>query len=977
MLKMGKNIILASLLALPLSVSADYTQDFKTSDEFGTMIVIDANNDGITWSYDDNNRCAKIPFNNDAMQDDWLLTPAQTFEAGHKYNIEFTVTGGGFWAVESFSASIGTEATASGMTGGTELISRTTLVEKVSKMAYSASFICPRTGTYYFGIHCTSDIGQSTFRVNGISIVDVPGDRPSAPKMDIIPAANGGLSAQVKVTAPTTDINGATLSELTKMVIYRDGTTVLKTIDNPVPGQEYTTTDIEAYGRLVEFKAVATSARGDGETTVMKKFIGVDMPGSVQNLRVTEDLNEEGTFVLTWDAPETGMNGGFYDDGTVKYYVSAGDDDDVCAGSETTFRYTLEDLSKQSSVTFGVYAGNSAGSERSLWQIITGIAGPAVKAPYTEGFATLQGPWTSDRVNCAIGEAQWFDMTVDAFGGSQDGDNYCQCFFSDFKNKIMRLKSPKVDIRSLSAPKMAFWVFQNGAKDTLTVQISTEFGEWQTLKTLSMHELVGWQKYEIDLTPYQTARFIQAGFMAKNSATASDYAIGLDNVSFRSNLDYDLELLDFTAPSKLIVDQKEVFAVKVRNNGNLTAQKFSIALYGNGEKCAETACEPLDGGGVDTYYVETTAGLKDGNATVFKAKILFAEDQYPENNESEEVNVPVVQPTYSAPSDLKAAVGDDDVRLTWNFDANSGIFTSAVTESFETYETFSIGAAGQWQQYDEDGQNTITMAISMGSDVTVLNYTNAGMPMAFQVMDPAEAGIPYASWDPHNGDKYMAAFRNATNKTDGTIHQNSDWLISPLLCGKAQTISLFAKATMSTSLPEKMEIWYSEKPAITSAEDMEEFEMLKSFDVTNVKAWEEYFCDIPAGAAHFAIRYCSNGKYALLVDDVTYVPFSEDEQNVEFEGFNIYRNNEWIAFTNQPRWVDDEADASRINTYAVTAVFTVNGQTVESAYSNVVTVYPEGIGTVLRTSENGERTWVTPFIYVENGRKTFLKGQHR
>ena len=962
--------LFAALLTLP--AFADYSQDFKTAERFNEMIVIDANNDDITWVYDVQGPGAKIPFNNNSQQDDWLVTPGQAFEAGHKYNIEFTVTGGGFWAVESFSASVGTAATASGMTGGTELIERTTLVDKVTKKPYTASFVCTKTGTYYFGIHCTSDIGQSTFRVGSIKITDVPGDRPAAPTVEVIPAANGGLSASVKVTAPSTDVNGAPLEALTKLVLYRDGSTVLKSVDNPVPGQTYTTTDIEAYGRLVEFKAVATSEDGDGEPTVVKKFIGVDAPGAVRNLRVTEDLDEEGTIVLTWDKPEAGVNGGFYDNGTVKYYVSAGEDEDVCAGSEPTFRYKIKDPSKQSSVTFGVYAGNSAGSDRGLWQIITGIAGPAVKTPYTEGFATLDYPWTSDRINCAIGEANWFDMTVDAFGGSQDGDNYCQCFFSDFKNKKMRLKSPKVDISGLSEPKVSFWVFQNGAKDSLTVQVSPEFGEWQTLKEISMHEYKGWKKYEIDLTPYKGYRFIQMGFLANNSATASDYAIGLDNVSFRANLDYDLELMELTPPSQIAVDEEEIFVVKVRNNGNLTANNFKIELYKNGVKCVEEACEPLDAGVIDKFYIAAKGDIADGMNAKFTANIAFAKDQYLDNNTSAEVTVPIIQPTYSTPTALKAMMDDDKVQLTWNFDASSGIFTAPVTESFEDYETFSIGAFGGWQQYDEDGQNTITMAISIGGDVTVLNYKNAGLPMAFQVMEPGAAGIPYSSWDAHEGLQYMAAFRNATNQQDGTIHPNSDWLISPLLCGKAQRISLFAKATMSSYLPETMEIWYTEKPAITSAEDMEEFEMLASFDVTNVSKWEEFFCDLPDKAAHFAIRYASPGKYALLVDDVTYVPFTENGPTVEFEGFNIYRNDEWIAFTNQPRWVDDEADANQVNTYAVTAVFTVNDVTVESTYSNLATVYPEGIGTVLRPEAKGEKTWVTPFIYIQNGKKILI-----
>ena len=909
-----------------------YRQGFSSQAEFNTMTVVDVNQDGITWVWDSNQNGAKISYNNDSQQDDWLITPALNLEKGHKYHFSFAVTGGGFWAKESYSASVGTAATAEGMT--TELIARTTMEDKESKAVKSAEFYATESGTYYFGIHCTSDMGQSTFRVDDIVVEQLAGTTPAAPQLSVVVQGQGGLSAQLTAVAPTKTIDGEELTSLTKLTFYRDGV-VLKTVEDPVPGESYKCPDALPYARMNEYKCVATNAAGDGDAAIVNQWVGTDTPGAISNLRYTEDLEKPGLLILSWDVPKEGEHGGYFDDGTVKYWISAGEEADSCVGDQPTCSYDLKALTSQKSCTFGVWASNSAGSNRSMWKLITCVGGPSVVAPLTESFSKVIGPWTTEITRGGLGDAHWYNQTTPEFGGSQDGDGYCNAFAADFENRACRLKSPKIDISQLVSPKLSFFTYMAGAKDTLRVQVNPEFTGWETLRTIIVDQGTGWTRVEVDLSDYQDYAFVQVGFEASN-VTVMKSCVGVDQVSVRSDLQKDMEAVSITVPEKVKVDEKAQFCVVVRNNGSLKVEKQQcrVELLKGGNVVDSSWNFEVEPGMMQTIVLMDTPTFSDGRTVVYTARVVLFGDQYEVNDECGRTSVNVLQPQYPKPQNLTATPTDSNVYLTWDFDATAGVFAEAETEGFEDYTTFDIGALGSWAQYDGDGALTVKMAMIVGDDVVVLEYDNAGAAMAFQVFDPEEAGIPYSSWDSHGGSKYIAAFRNSTDKTSGIIPKNDDWIISPLLCGNQQTISFFAKATTKDCIPEMLEVWYTESVYLRSEEDMQTFKKIDTFEVDNVSGWKEFLFDVPTGAAHFAIRYCSQGKYAVLVDDISYVSYNAEQPTVEFNCYNIYRDDELIGFTTQPFFIDDEADVEEYHKYNVTATFELNGVLAESAYSN-------------------------------------------
>ena len=119
-----------------------------------------------------------------------------------------------------------------------------------------------------------------------------------------------------------------------------------------------------------------------------------------------------------------------------------------------------------------------------------------------------------------------------------------------------------------------------------------------------------------------------------------------------------------------------------------------------------------------------------------------------DNNTSDKSIVNVLMPDYPTPTALKATSEKDGVALAWTAPDLENRNLQTTTDTFDNYEAFAINGYGDWTTYDCDQQNTIQ--ITLNESFGPLQYKNAGKPMAFQVFNVEEAGIPFASWDPHS-----------------------------------------------------------------------------------------------------------------------------------------------------------------------------------------------------------------------------------
>ena len=267
-----------------------------------------------------------------------------------------------------------------------------------------------------------------------------------------------------------------------------------------------------------------------------------------------------------------------------------------------------------------------------------------------------------------------------------------------------------------------------------------------------------------------------------------------------------------------------------------------------------------------------------------------------------------------------------------------------ITEDFEGYTPFIIDSIGDWTVIDGDGGKTLN------SPVIPTNYAHKGEPMAWQIFNTTEAGVVTEThydnvFESHSGVQYIMCTSN-----DDFYQKNDDWLISPRLDGKEQTISFFARTPSSASGADWIKVYYS-----TTDKHPDSFRQLGDEDHHAIwDGWgsEALTYNLPEGARYFAIRAVRCFLY-LMVDDITYRPYNGDEPVRTLVGYNVYRNGEKISSNpvSNNAFTDYDADTTKQNEYKVTAVYEEG----ESNYSQPAIIAPvSSVSTIIAAEESAE-----------------------
>ena len=210
----------------------------------------------------------------------------------------------------------------------------------------------------------------------------------------------------------------------------------------------------------------------------------------------------------------------------------------------------------------------------------------------------------------------------------------------------------------------------------------------------------------------------------------------------------------------------------------------------------------------------------------------------------------------------------------------------------------------------------------MNNGMASYTWENCGKEQAYIVFNASRIGLNEIA-SAYSGSKCLISFCAAT--------ENDDWLISPQLLGSAQTISFYVRAMLAYYSPETFEIWISR-----SGRELADFTLLTQESVRN-ETWLRKSYDLPDGVRYFAIRCTSQQKWALMIDDIEYIPA---QPAVNLNGYNVYRNGENIAdCIGETEYLDPEVDATADLTYHVSAVYDDG----ESIFSNPAVINLSGV----------------------------------
>lgn len=923
------------------AVEVPFTHDLgKGGAEVKNYTSVNANNDNRKWQYGTvNGYCAcMVPNAADIEEnDDWLFTVPIHLPAGsYVLGFEIGYMGSGATSVR-MNVGMGTEPTVEAMT--TEVVGPTSYTKKDMTL-YEYPVTVTEEGYYYLGFHCTTPKStKGTLKLANLSMkageVVTPADPPAAGQLSWVLAPKGELKATVTYVAPTKTVSGADLTEISKVLITSRWEVDKFEYTDVKPGQTIVIEDVEMYAGINNrFTAVAYVGDTPGEKVEYKSiWCGPDTPLAPTNVKLTPS-DDYTKATLTWDpVGEVGENGGYVDPSAVTYYIfdAFGSYYDpaiaVVENGATSYTFDYSDYTAQDFVAYQVTAGyNDYYSLDCASNIVT--VGKPDAMPFVESFTDgyYQNVWVMDQNTSYSGQDygtvddNYFSSLIDPEDPeaptpltSQDKDNGFFYWMPIEKDVMVGMQSVRVNISNASKPVLDFWY--QGQGSTMDVLVAGGNKDFEVVRTLDLkaNPTSGWTLCRIPLDAYKADGCVQFAFRlnAVHNTDTEIWSVPLDHFSVRDLVDTDLRVVRMNAPEKAKVGETVTISAPIGNDG-AKASTPTVTWTVNGEVLAETELEAIPADGFTTAQYQYTVPVNADPVLEFRIHVEAQGDAYPDNNVSK-IITEIKFNEYPAVSDLSASLRDNTVVLKWSEPVLDPTATVTVEEDFENpeYVPMSITGAGEWTVYDGDGQKTYNMFREKYNPFQTA-------PIGFQLFNRSYAEVPeqyYIDAEPHSGETFMIAPSAA-----GALNDN--WLISPRLSGKAQTITFWAKS-FSSAWPESFELACS-----STDNQVASFNNILTVEKTDAvpEKWTEYQVALPEGTQYFAIHHNSYDTYGLLVDDVTYEAAPTMPADMALEGYHVFCNGKQL--TDKPVKATEYVDTPAFSAsdtqhfeYAVAAVY--------------------------------------------------------
>lgn len=965
-----------------------YTNSFSDNSSFDLLTIIDNNSDGRTWAWysgpsSDPNGSARYKYSRTGLAgDDWLVTPPLKLEKGKFYAVSFKVRTNSSSYTERFEVKYGKGKTVADMT---ETLVPATETTSASFVEYKQTIIPTEDETIYIGFHEISDAGNSYVFLDDITVDE--GKSYLAPdsvsNFKVVPGALGARKAEISFNAPSKTIDGTSTPGTMTIKLYR-GNDAIKTFTGVSAGEALSYVDGDAENGFNSYKVVPISDEyGTGiESSTRTVFVGIDIPGHPQNMQLTDNTS---SIHMTWDAPEKGANGGYADPQSIYYNiynitnesgVNVAELADATEKGVTSYDMAFRtDEGCQQLKQFGVASANEDGKSEILLSpsLIVG-------APYTLPFyeSIPDKVYTNDL---------WW---VESYGGtstfttsseSSDGDGGCFLYTSDNSNEFALLGTGKISMKGAKNPTLSFKHKALASSNAMIYVWAKKPDGSKDFVKFIMYSILGnagsWIQESIPLnSSYADLDHVILQFECHADAGQT---IAFDEFSVRDVYEHDLAINDVTAPLKMKKGDAATVSIKVANEGKNEATGYTVKLYANDELVeSQKESETLAAYDSKTYTMQYKSSVMDeGNNVKLKAEVEYDSDLFLDNN-SKTATVDFNISDKPRPESVTATeTVSGKVTVNWTAPTE---YSQTVNDGFETYTPWAMDEFGDWKCVSG---NTGAVTGSPLADV----YPNYGELFAFTVVDPLADWITeevlssYESYKAHGGDRYIASFY----KYDGTTYADrsaDEWLVSPCLSGKAQTIKFWVSNhnTEDRSYAETYDVLYS-----TTGSDTCNFVKLGDTHTASSGAWEEVSVEIPAGATYFAIHQntISANTFMFQIDDVTY-----EGGSGAVIGYNVYRDGELIksiSGASNIEFVDETAEGGKTYVYAVTALYadgeseasvaaaiTTDIENVEIAIKadsyNVYTLDGKAVGYGMKSLKN-----LKSGSYVINGQKVVIR----
>ncbi len=315
-------------------------------------------------------------------------------------------------------------------------------------------------------------------------------ETPAAPTQFVAtPGANGSNSCNLTWQLPTTTFNREPLvNAITNVTVYRDGEAIAK-LD--ASATSYTDNNVTAGTH--RYKVSASNNAGEGMFNITSAYIGEDIPVAPSNVVAAATGN---TIQITWDAPTTGMNGGWISS-NITYKVVRVNDNKVIQEATTQTSATDVVEGAYAGYSYQVTASSAAGEGGSATSNVV-HAGTAQSLPFSSALETEQDLSAWSIIDGDGNGDSWQMGTL--FKNSRQG---AEVTHNNDNGSDDWLITPPVKLSAGVATEISFLTYTAYAyNEQIEVRIAksgTQPQDAQVIETVSIQGSKGYYGYDVKL----------------------------------------------------------------------------------------------------------------------------------------------------------------------------------------------------------------------------------------------------------------------------------------------------------------------------------------------------------------------------------------------------------------------------------------------------------------------------------------------
>lgn len=470
----------------------------------------------------------------------------------------------------------------------------------------------PATGMLYWG--ATNNEGyQSLVRINpddasctklgnigynevfvGFHVCGEKADDPMAPsRVDNIaftPSTDGSESLTLSWTNPSLTANRNTLSNLSKVLVYRDDrdSQPIATLDAAgLEGKGMTYVDNTPKGKH-SYYVVPVNAKGNGPAEMIEAWSGHDTAGPVQNL-VAEVSTDGKSVTISWKEPVTGDSNGWFDKSNLTYNIVRLPDNKVVVEGHKGTRYGDRNIPEAQFYSYQVIPVTPDGEGTPA--VSNGVlAGQNVKIPFSTDFETAneaarflsfdstgyQGQFTYS-FNCVHpGENMDNNSPSYSFNTGRNDVMFCTPPLSVEKGKKYRVDYVMTINRHGQDNEDVYHAFKICAGPQAKVsEMTNVLADYPEYLTEGMHA------ENIHFTEFFEAPVdgeYYVGFYIYDPEDTHECTLYMEHFSIDEAPDNDLGIESFDCPAAVGNQSVNAFNVEVINNGINTQDKYALVL---------------------------------------------------------------------------------------------------------------------------------------------------------------------------------------------------------------------------------------------------------------------------------------------------------------------------------------------------------------------------------------------------------------